>query len=1117
MKWINTAGRSTVITCLSALLVFLLSTSMTMAQSSTGTFLGTVKDPSGQSVPGTKITAHDLDTGATRTVTTGEDGAYRIPELPIGNYEIRAEHDGFSTQAVNGLQLTVGQEAVVNITMQVGSLSQTVSVTGEAPLVNTTSGSLGALVDSQQISDIPLNGRNYVDLMLLQPGISQQTNKAAGGGQVGTWFSSNGAPVRSNNMLLDGAVISNIYGAGASSATGSTLGIDGIQEWRTITNNFSAEYGLTMGSQMVIASKAGTNTLHGTAFEYLRNNVFDAANYFYHPASANNFARIPPYKRNDFGGSLGGPIQKDKTFVFGTYEGLRERLGLTTSDSVLSAPDRVLTNNPGCGGCTVPAVIRPILAAIPAPNFGSTGFVYTFSQPTNEDYAQVRVDHNFSASDTFFTRYTVDNATQTQTGGFPQFTTVPQSRNQFLTLSENHVFSASLLNTARFSFSRTNLSQTDPPSGIPVSFVTGTSGPLDFGRVMVTGISTFSYTVTAPSLAKQNIFTWSDDVIYTRGKHAFKFGTMINHYQDDVSRQTSANGTIAFGSIANFLEGLTSSIAIGLTPGSVIGRDYHYTDFGFYAQDDWRFRPNLTFNLGLRYEFTNTVSEVSNHGSSFRTLDTPGTGPTVGPPFQNPSLHNFSPRLGFAWDVFGDGKTAVRGGAAMLYDVASLGFSLYQTNLVPPFGSQETQAFSTPHPLVLPLNNQFTTVANSLNGIQWNIQQPTLFQYNLAIDRQLPGNMALTVAYAGSRGIHLIQTSEGNPTVPQGMVVNNTCVARPAGVGPSYSLNDCWLGGDPRLNPSWGSDQLTDSGGDSWYNALQVLLTRRLSKGLQAQASYTYGRVIDDLQGQAGGETNTTPIYPEYVQDIALERGPATFDVTHNFRFTGIYKFPAYNSQKGVLGTALSGWQITGVLTLQSGYPFTPSLQTNFSKSGSSGGSNVVDRPSLVPGFTYYSVDHGTTPAPCRVATGSTSITYPTGTPLGTQQLYFDPCAFYLPGTNPANLTSTFTPTGLLGDVGRDSLYGPGMNNVDFSIIKDTPLKFREGAALEFRAEFFDIANHPNFASPGIANSNVAGIALGTSNTPPVSAGVLSQSTSPGSASTTTAAREIQLALKLLF
>ena len=287
---------------------------------------------------------------------------------------------------------------------------------------------------------------------------------------------------------------------------------------------------------------------------------------------------------------------------------------------------------------------------------------------------------------------------------------------------------------------------------------------------------------------------------------------------------------------------------------------------------------NLTFNLGLRYEFTNTVTEVNGHGASFRNIATDAA-PTVGPPFKNPSLHNFSPRLGFAWDVFGDGKTAVHGGAGMLYDIATLGFSLFQTNLVPPFGAQSSTAFANNGPttgpkyqLVLPLNNQFppSTAPPALNGIQWNIQQPTLFQYNLAIDRQLPGNMSLTVAYAGSRGIHLIQTSEGNPTIPQGVISNGACVARPAGQGPSYSLSDCWLGNDPRINRAWGSDQLTDSGGDSWYNALQVLLNRRLTKGLQAQASYTYGRVIDDLQGQAGGETSTTPIYPEYVQDIAL-------------------------------------------------------------------------------------------------------------------------------------------------------------------------------------------------------------------------------------------------------
>jgi carboxypeptidase family protein len=1072
---------------LGALVIFLLSASMAMGQSSTGTILGTVKDPSGQVVPGAMVTARNVGTGATRAVTTGPDGSYRMPELPIGDYEIRTEHQGFSTEVISGVVLTVAEEAVENVTLQIGSLAQTVAVTGEAPLVNTTSGSLGALVDEQKISDLPLNGRNYVDLVLLQPGVEQQANKAAGGGQVGTWFSSNGAPVRSNNMVLDGAIMMNVFGAGASSATGSTLGIDGIQEWRTITNSFSAEYGLTMGSQMIIASKAGTNVLHGTAFDYLRNDVLDAANYFYVPTAASNFARIPPYKRNDFGGSLGGPIKKDKTFVFGVYEGLRERLGVTTIDNVLPAADHAVANNPACK-CNVPAVIQPILAAIPSPDLPNNQFTYPFTQPTNEDYGQVRLDHNFSSADTFFTRYTIDQAAQTQTGGFPQFETTLQSRNQYLTLSENHVFSPSLLNTARFSFSRTNITQSDPPSGIPVSFITGTNGPLDFGRLMVAGISTFSYVVTAPSIARQNIFTGSDDVIYTRGRHAFKFGTLINHFQVKALRETSADGTVAFGSIGNFLEGLPSSIATGLTPGSVLGRTYHYNTYGFYAQDDWRFRPNLTFNLGLRYEFTDTVTEVNGHGSSFRNILTDAA-PTVGPPFKNPSLHNFSPRLGFAWDVFGDGKTAVRGGAAMLYDIASLGFSLYQTNLVPPFGSQATQTFPSNSTAVLTLPLTFANPANSLNGVEWNLQQPTLFQYNLAIDRQLPGNMVLTVAYAGSRGIHLIQTSEGNPTIPT--FVNG---------------QPFWSGTNPRLNPKWGSDQLTDSGGDSWYNALQVMLARRLTKGLEFQGSYTYGRVIDDLQGQAGGETSTTPIYPEYVQDIAVERGPATFDLAQDFRGTVIYKFPNYHTQQGILGGALSGWQLTTVVTLQSGYPFTPTLQTNWSRSGSSGGSNVVDRPNLASGRTYYSLDHGVTPAACTVGSGSSLRTIPAGTPLGTRQLYFDPCGFTLPTQ------------GFLGDIGRDVLYGPGMSNADFSIIKDTALtKLREGSELEFRAEFFDLFNHPNFGPPQITGSNVAGIVFGTTPVPLATAGVLTTVTNPGSSNSNTGAREVQLALKLIF
>lgn len=503
--------------CFIGLTIFLVCASMAVAQQSTGTILGTVKDASGAAVAGATITANSVDTGTTRTVTTGDDGSYRISGFPIGRYTVQAQHEGFSVESHSGLTLTVAQEAVVNFTLQVGAVSQTVSVTGEAPLINTTSGALASLVDEQKIADLPLNGRNYVDLMMLQPGISQQVNKGAGGGQIGTWFSNNGAPVRSNNMMLDGAILNNIMGAGSSAATGSTLGIDGIQEWRVITNSFSAEYGMTMGSEMIIASKGGTNTFHGDAFEYLRNNVLDATNFFYVPTAANGFARIPPYKRNQFGGSFGGPIKKDKTFFYAVYEGLRERLGVTNILKTIPAADHVTTNNPGCGGCNVPAVIQPILAAIPSPNIsGTNNFTNPYSQPTTEDYGQMRVDQNIGNSDSFFARYTIDQATQIQSPGFPQFTLVYTSRNQYLTLSENHIFSPTLLNTARFSFSRTPIIEYDPVSalnGPPTTMIQGR----DFGVLNITGVSQFGNVAAPPASLIQNIFAWSDDVVKTMG------------------------------------------------------------------------------------------------------------------------------------------------------------------------------------------------------------------------------------------------------------------------------------------------------------------------------------------------------------------------------------------------------------------------------------------------------------------------------------------------------------------------------------------------------------------------------------------------------------------------
>ena len=656
-------------------LLLLLAPSDSFAQLPTATILGTVKDTSGGLVPGANVTARNRDTGQNRTVPTEEDGSYRLSALPIGTYEVRVEHQGFQSAVRTGLELSVGLEAVVNLTLEVGSAEQTISVTAEAPLINTTSGTLGGLVDERKIADLPLNGRNYVDLMLLQPGISQLTNKTTSGGQVGTWFSSNGAPVRSNNYLLDGAMLVNQYGAGSSSGSGTTLGLDGIQEWRTVTNSFSAEYGMTMGSQMLMASKAGTNAFHGAAFEYLRNNVLDAANYFHVPLAANGFQRIPPYKRNNFGGSFGGPIRANKIFFFVVYEGLRERLGVTTIDSVIPSACHALVNpgtvnttlsNPtGCAaGLTsstkIPQVIQPLLSQLPLPNIPgaavTNNFTYPFTQPTNENWGQIRVDQTISGSDSLFGRYTVDDGNLLQTGGFPQFTTLVVNRNQFVTVSESHVFSPTLLNTARFSFSRTNIPQSDPPSGLVGPQYSLISG-LEFGSLSIGGGPTsFASVGTAPMLAKQNIFTWSDDVFKTVGRNALKFGVLVNHFQVETLRESGAKGTIAFSNVATFMQGIPQSWSTGLNPGSVLGRTYHYSTFGFYVQDDLRLRPRLTVNLGLRYEFTNTYEETHGHGASFRDIVHDSV-PTPGPPFENPSLHNFSPRVGFAWDVFGDGKT----------------------------------------------------------------------------------------------------------------------------------------------------------------------------------------------------------------------------------------------------------------------------------------------------------------------------------------------------------------------------------------------------------------------------------------------------------------------------
>ncbi|OFW35304.1 MAG: hypothetical protein A3J28_16670 [Acidobacteria bacterium RIFCSPLOWO2_12_FULL_60_22] len=927
----------------------------------------------------------------------------------------------------------------MNFTLEVGAVQETVEVTAEAPLVNTTSGSLGGLVDEQRMADLPLNGRNYLDLTLLQPGVNVQRSHSI---DNGVWFSSNGAPIRSNSFLLDGASMVGFTGTTSASVAGTTLGVEGIQEYRVVTSSFSSEYGMSMGSQMLIVSKSGTNNFHGSLFEYLRNSALDARNFFDRQTVASN-RRLPPFARNNFGGSLGGPLHKDKTFFHVVFEGVRERLGVTTISSVIPSQAKV-------DGGLVPQiapVMKPLLTLFSDPNLPNNQFTFPFSQPTDENYGQLRVDHMVSNNDNLFVRHTIDDTTQTKSRGYPQFKDTYASRLQFGTVSESHIFSPTLLNTFRFSYSRSPL-LADSSSGIigpQFSYVPGQ----EIGWTAIGGVTPFQPDVNSPYNFKQNIFTWSDDLYRAQGRHSWKFGTLINRYQQYVLYSNFIRGRINFANISEFLLGQPTFYQ-ALTPGSIVDRTYHYTTLGFYVQDDVRVKSNLTFNLGLRYEFMTQPQEVRGRGSALRDIQHDAAF-TLGPPFENPSMRNISPRFGFAWDLRGDGKTALRGGFGLLYDLGNMGSSfLMGVSGSPPFSSQSlVQYVGTPPTVTLPFS--FPTAGKDLRGPDYHLQQPHMLSYNLTVERELPFAIAFRLAYGGSRGINLVKQTEGNPTVPQVL---------PDG-------RPFWTGNESRTNPNWETFSYQTGGSNSWYNSLQFVLTKRLSKGLQFESAYTWSKLIDEAQGQTPGDAQSTQAGSQISDPSrrAVDRGLGISDVPHNWRFNAIYRLPGA-SLEGVAGKVFSGWWASGILSVQNGPPFSPTLTSNRSRSNTK---NTTDRPDLLPGRKANTI-------------------------LGDPNRWYDPSVFSVP------------PAGFLGTAGRNILRRPGLANLDLTLAKDTRLPFLgENGKLVFRAEIFNILNRANFGVPNV--TVLAGVR--DVEAPLANAGRISN--------TDTTSRQIQLALKILF
>jgi hypothetical protein len=657
------------------------------------------------------------------------------------------------------------------------------------------------------------------------------------------------------------------------------------------------------------------------------------------------------------------------------------------------------------------------------------------------------------------------------------------------------------------------------------------------------GINSIGTNTVGDRRDKRNIFTWTDDVSYVRGAHALKFGVLINRYQDYMVGLNN-KFSVSFGSLNGFLSGNTlANGSVSGQLGPLFDRTFHYYTMGFYVQDDYRVNAKLTLNLGLRYEPETTLHapfglnaagcpqptvpcELS---SSFRNgYSDPG--PTVGPPFNNPSHHNWSPRVGFAWDVFGDGKTAVRGGAALLYDLATwVPVVKLNAQSTPPFSSKFSIASVTltntasgcptgttfmssncsPLPYIAPTNQP-----NLYTGAYWNMNQPQMYQYNLAVQRQLPGGIALTVAYAGSSGLHLIQQRQLNPNLPNGVPSGGVCVTAPAGTTINYSsqvdgsATSCFAAGAKRINPNTAVSTLAVSLGDghSSYNALEITAQKRLSKGFQLQSSYTWSRLIDNREAGQGADSSGA-ITTGGIDDLntRTDRGPADFDLSDNWRTSAIYHIPNFISSTRLLSKVLDGWGASGILSVTSGYPFTVSMSSNRSLN-LTGTTGADDRPDLIPGRNNSNMTSGTTAGCGKTSSGALAI--PAGTPLGTPSMWFDPCAF------------TVQPLGFVGNAPRNMLRGPGFTNLDFSVVKDTPLrKLGEQGNLQFRAEIFNAFNHANFSIPQvstvIAGSLGAAVpgAYGTNTTPQqnptATAGVIT--------GTVNKSRQIQFALKVVF
>jgi hypothetical protein len=1069
-----------------------------------GSISGKVEDSSGSAVKGAAVTVKDQETGATRTATTDDEGTYKVLSLPVGPYQVRAEKSGFKTEVREGVNLVVAQDASVNLRMSVGEISEQVTVTEQVPVVNTTTSSVTGFVGEREVKELPLNGRSFDSLITLNPSTVNYGLKSANTStSFGNTFSVAGRRPMDNIVLLNGVE----YGGSSQLAdtpggvSGYLVGVDAVREFNVLTDTYGAEYGKRAGGQVSVVTQSGTNLLHGSVYEFLRNSAMDARNIFTQGSSA------PPFRQNQFGGSLGGPIKKDKLFIFGNYEGFRQALTQSSLSVVPDAQAR-LGNLPNAAGVETPVakqnpLMTPYFSLWPAPNGGellvnglATGDALSFNTPKQhirEDFGTLRSDYSIRAGDSLSAFYTIDDGTSTIPVADPLFGSLSQLRMQVASLQETHVFSPNMLNTVHAGFSRAGFSldavefQQFPASlsfvnGMPPGGITVNGGVTTSG---LTGITAAGPNNAAGVWNRRNLFTYSDDFQEIRGRHQISAGIWFQRLQDNDSTASRQTGVATFASLTTFIQGTTSQFQVVPTANELGWRSL----FGaWYVQDVIKVTPRLTVRIGLRHEFTNGWNEESGRAANY-VPDSNGvlqTNPVVGSSAftKNNATKLFSPRAGIAWDPFGNGKTAFRAGAGMYYSlIDDLSFLL---NSLPPANGSLVSSGNlfalipvTPNTAIPPscsatLSTGCATYAPQ--GVQSDAKTPTVVEWNASIEQQLSRNTVLRVSYVGSHGYHNLISIDPNSIAPQ-ICATATCqaggvVTTGAGAGspvPVASQSTVLQGRQyipvtTRPNPFLGAGFFWYTEGNTSYNALQIEVAHRLSSGLQFRASYTYSKNLDMNSALTIAQGSNQPQMIMNRFDVRRDWGPAAFNPAQQLSISGRYELPfgpgkTWLNNRGATGRVLGGWQLNEITTLLSGFPFTPLVGANRSGDGDT---RNPDRPNLNTSFTGPVI-------------------------LGTQKQWFNPAAFSLPAF------------GTWGNLGRGVYTGPGYAQVDVSLFKDIPL--RERANLQFRAEFFNALNHTNLGSPNATVFSGAGLN-------PSAGLITSLASNP---------RQIQMALKLTF